>query len=145
MGDGSNLLLEREQGTQQQKSEVSLCDLYGIPIFKSEIEETNQINVENNRTELNKIENAVFFHYEKKDEKELDTIKNNTFLSTSAMTKYDVKQNEKTSDSYSWLIYIIVLLIMILITFAYANKKKKERKNKIDNINDCFMQITNTN
>ena len=144
MGDEMNTDLELDLSvvTQEQGADISLSDLYGMPVFKDSTKQAI-IDYENKvETQKENIDRQVFSDTIDTEKQSVQNIREQVFVQTNQLIKpADVSVNNKQSYTNAIILLEVVGIAFILLMVAYSKKRKRERKKNIDHI-DHFSDET---
>jgi len=126
---------------QRMEAGISLCDLYGIPIFTSKSAEQIKVFEEKNSEENTYIEQRIFLStFADKEKEELEAIRSQVFTGTESLTKQGIEHTEAggTMPAFFWI--ELLLIVLLLTGYLYSVKKRRERKRKLDSIDNIYEE-----
>lgn len=122
---------------QKSTTGISLCDLYGVPVFDDRSQEKIQ-SLENEKIHNIKYIGQQVFVTTSDDEERLDVIRSLVFSETAENTgsKTEKEVSGAGPDGLFWI--EIFVAAALAAGYLYAGKLKRERKRRVDNINDMY-------
>lgn len=122
---------------QKSTTGISLCDLYGVPVFEDRSQEKIQSLELENMHNITYIGQQVFVTTNDGEEK-LDVIRGQVFAGTveNIGNKIEKEEAGTGSDVIFWI--EIVAAAVLAAAYLYAGKLRWERKRRVDSINDMY-------
>ncbi|BDF32359.1 hypothetical protein CE91St62_04300 [Lachnospiraceae bacterium] len=122
---------------QKSTTGISLCDLYGLPVFEDRSQEKIQSLELENMHNITYIGQQVFVTTNDGEEK-LDVIRGQVFAGTveNIGNKIEKEEAGTGSDVIFWI--EIIAAVVLAAAYLYAGKLRRERKRRIDSINDMY-------
>lgn len=122
---------------QKSTTGISLCDLYGVPVFEDRSQEKIQSLELENMHNITYIGQQVFVTTNDGEEK-LDVIRGQVFAGTveNIGNKIEKEEAGTGSDVIFWI--EIIAAAVLAGAYLYAGKLRRERKRRVDSINDMY-------
>ena len=122
---------------QKSTTGISLCDLYGVPVFEDRSQEKIQSLELENMHNISYIGQQVFVTTNDGEEK-LDVIRGQVFAGTVENIGNKIEKEEvgTGSDVIFWI--EIIAAAVLAAAYLYAGKLRRERKRRVDSINDMY-------
>ena len=122
---------------QKSTTGISLCDLYGVPVFEDRSQEKIQSLELENMHNITYIGQQVFITTNDGEEK-LDVIRGQVFAGTveNIGNKIEKEEAGTGSDVIFWI--EIIAATVLAAAYLYAGKLRRERTRRVDSINDMY-------
>jgi hypothetical protein len=141
-----NVELELNIGviSEVQGQNISLSDLYGIPVFRGTTEQAVTDYENKVKAQMQIIDEHVFSEMIDLEQQSIERIRAGIFEKTNQITK-PAEDIIKEKDSYAGMIILgeIIGVLFILLIIAYSKKRKRERAKKIDYIDNFSDEARN--
>lgn len=122
---------------QKSTTGISLCDLYGVPVFEDRSQEKIQSLELENMHNITYIGQQVFVTTNDGEEK-LDVIRGQVFAGTVENIGNKIEKEEAGTGSGVIFWIEIIAAAVLAAAYLYAGKLRRERKRRIDSINDMY-------
>ncbi|KMZ52887.1 hypothetical protein [Dorea sp. D27] len=122
---------------QKSTTGISLCDLYGVPVFEDRSQEKIQSLELENMHNITYIGQQVFITKNDGEEK-LDVIRGQVFAGTVENIGNKIEKEEAGTGSGVIFWIEIIAAVVLAAAYLYAGKLRRERKRRIDSINDMY-------
>ena len=122
---------------QKSTTGISLCGLYGVPVFEDRSQEKIQSLELEKKHNITYIGQQVFVTTNDGEEK-LDVIRGQVFAWTveNIGNKIEKEEAGTGSDVIFWI--EIIAAAVLAAAYLYAGKLRRERKRRVDSINDMY-------
>lgn len=138
----TDLNIELSIVTEEQGQDISLSDLYGVPIFREATEQAIHEYESKMEAQRERIDMQVFSDMIDVDKQHVERIRLEVFTETNQLTKLaDTETQVKQSYTNLILLIEVIAIVFVVLIISYSKKRKKERKKKIDYI-DHFSDET---
>lgn len=138
----TDLDIEISTVTEEQGQDISLSDLYGVPIFREATEQAIHEYESKMEAQRERIDMQVFSDMIDVNKQYVERIRLEVFTETNQLTKLaDTETQVKQSYTNLILALEVIAIVFIVLIMSYSKKRKKERKKKIDYI-DHFSDET---
>lgn len=147
-GDNQSTDLDLDVGiiNETQGDDVSLSDLYGIPVFTEKTLESIEAYQIRQTRKISVLEQHLFEGTVDQEQRMLYSIRNQLFIEDNQLTK-TVEIVSKGGDSYTNAIFLIevISLLFVLGMLIYVRRRKTKREERIRDINYFSGQETDFN
>lgn len=128
MPDNSNITLDPEVMDGNQGGQAPISDRYGLPVFRSDIEEQIQEAGRMEEEELQEIRQQVFHTDTDKEAEELKEIRSQVFTVEDPLSNPDAATRTESYGGGAALALEMLVAVFLVILILYQRHRKKTRR-----------------